>query len=80
MSLALTIDSAHTKQWLQSLHPNIIGMYSIMLFKKNNQHAHYFKKFNDILIDDPLIVEIQSSFGPITRYTSLQRSICRFII
>ncbi|KAI8097388.1 uncharacterized protein BX664DRAFT_292887 [Halteromyces radiatus] len=24
MSLALTIDSAHTKQWLQSLHPNIM--------------------------------------------------------
>lgn len=24
MSLALTIDSAHTKQWLQNLHPNII--------------------------------------------------------
>ncbi|KAI8148533.1 hypothetical protein BJV82DRAFT_268405 [Fennellomyces sp. T-0311] len=24
MSLALTIDSAHTKKWLQSLHPNII--------------------------------------------------------
>ncbi|KAI8339947.1 hypothetical protein BC941DRAFT_511341 [Chlamydoabsidia padenii] len=24
MSLALTIDSAHTKQWLQKLHPNII--------------------------------------------------------
>lgn len=27
MSLALTIDSAHTKQWLQSLHPNIIGKH-----------------------------------------------------
>ena len=25
MSLALTIDSAHTKKWLQGLHPNIIG-------------------------------------------------------
>ncbi|RCH77490.1 hypothetical protein CU098_001960, partial [Rhizopus stolonifer] len=24
MSLALTIDSVHTKQWLQNLHPNII--------------------------------------------------------
>lgn len=25
MSLALTINSEHTKIWLQNLHPNIIG-------------------------------------------------------
>jgi phospholipase D1/2 len=26
MSVALTIDSVHTKTWLQGLHPNILGM------------------------------------------------------
>lgn len=26
VSLALTLDSAHTKIWLQDLHPNIQGM------------------------------------------------------
>lgn len=25
VSLALTLDSAHTKKWLQDLHPNIQG-------------------------------------------------------
>jgi phospholipase D1/2 len=25
MAVALTINSAHTKSWLQNLHPNIIG-------------------------------------------------------
>jgi hypothetical protein len=33
MSLALTINSVHTKQWLQNLHPNIIG--KLMEYKKS---------------------------------------------
>lgn len=28
VSLALTLDSAHTKIWLQDLHPNIQGMFT----------------------------------------------------
>lgn len=29
ISLALTLDSAHTKIWLQDLHPNIQGKPSV---------------------------------------------------
>jgi len=31
VSLALTLDSAHTKTWLQDLHPNIQGNQTFVI-------------------------------------------------
>lgn len=32
VSLALTLDSAHTKKWLQDLHPNIQGKEAVVIY------------------------------------------------
>jgi hypothetical protein len=52
VSIALPLDSAHTKSWLQLLHPNIKGLYYIfygIFLKKIMLHVTCIdsKSFND---------------------------------
>jgi hypothetical protein len=54
MSLALTINSEHTKIWLQNLHPNIIGKFGPKICQYAKMHCTLTEfalfQFNDIQI------------------------------
>jgi hypothetical protein len=45
MAVALTINSAHTKRWLQDLHPNIIGNNDIFFITSCHVHTIFILPF-----------------------------------